>query len=297
MEHENSRLVFQLWIPEAAVYQPSLARGVLSMSAFHLAQKKPSDKYLWMRLAIKNQTIASAAMRQNLGSINDSNRPGMFILSIFLGLTSFTATSWLKFPSVADMTECFMLLRGPTDITKAPEGELDFSSQFWPLIMGYNVIDKCSAEVLPHTINEQVKKVDAIIRNTNLSETNRHILIETLASLKALYREVVHTKGTANGNPSLIWKWPGLVSAQYVTLLRELEPLALIIFAHFAILTNIFRASWCFNGWAEKTIAVITFHLSLPLRKMIDWPRQQLRCNLEAFRDSGSHSLSSSISN
>jgi hypothetical protein len=177
-----------------------------------------------------------------------------------------------------------MLLRGPTNITKAPEGERDFSSRFWPLTMGYNVIDKCSSEVLPKAISEQVDKLDAIIKNTSLPETDRDVLLETLALLKALYSEVVHTKGTANGNPALIWKWPGLVSARYATLLRELEPLALIVFAHFAILTNIFRASWCFNGWAEKTIAVITFHLGLSLRKMMDWPRQQLRSNLEAFR-------------
>jgi hypothetical protein len=284
MAHENSRLVFQLWIPEAAAYQPSLARGILSMSAFHLAQKKPSEKYLWIKLAIKNQTTASNALRKALGSMNEDNSPGMFILSILLGLTSFTSTTLLKSPTVADMTESFMLLRGPTNIIKAPEGKGGFASQFWPLTMGYNVIDNCSTEALPHIISEQVEKLEVMIQNASLPETNRTVLLETMSLLTALYREIVHTKGTANGNPSMIWKWPGLVSTRYATLLRELEPLALVVFAYFAILTNIFRADWCFNGWAEKTIAVITFHLSLPLRKMMDWPRQQLRSNLEAFR-------------
>jgi hypothetical protein len=285
MHHEHSALIFQKWIPEAAMHQPHLTRGVLALSAFHLAHKQGPDNSLWMKLAVKNQTIASVALREALETMNDENSPGMFILSIILGLTSFAATNCLQSPSVSDFVECFMLVRGPTNISMSmgthPKA---FSAQFWPLTLGYSVIDECREDPLPESIAEHMQAVREMIEVSVLDQTDREILLVAFVKLESLYKEVVHTKGTANGNAAFLWKWSGGASPEYVTILRSLDPYALVLFAHFAMLTHIFDNDWFFQGWAERTVDVIASHLAPPHKEILDWPKAQLENNLESFR-------------
>jgi len=84
MYSDHSLLVFQQLIPEVAMTQPHVTRGVLAVSACHLAYQKSSENSLWMKLAIKNQIIASAALRQALTGITMRTVRGCLYCQFFL---------------------------------------------------------------------------------------------------------------------------------------------------------------------------------------------------------------------
>jgi hypothetical protein len=207
----------------------------------------------------------------------------MFILSILLGVTSIAATSWLESPSVDDFTDCFMLVRGPSAIPGIKYERI--AQQLWPLTLGYDVINESSSGTLPESITKQLNMVHHMIEASIVSSQDRITLFQSLAQLEVLYKEVVFTRGTANFNPSMIWKWAGRTSTDFVAMLRFLEPHALVIFAHFAILSDIFGATWFFNGWATKAVETISSHLHSPWKDLLKWPREQLENDLAQFRN------------
>lgn len=74
-----------------------------------------------------------------------------------------------------------------------------------------------------------------------------------------------------------------MVSQSYIQLLRQSNQGALLVYAHFAILTDIFKDQWYFQGWADRAVTGISNLLDSFWTEAIRWPQDQIRSELSAF--------------
>jgi len=75
---------------------------------------------------------------------------------------------------------------------------------------------------------------------------------------------------------SVIFQWPAQLSEEYIELLMEREPEALIVFAHYTVLLSKALPCWWMEGRAERILASIHAHLAPYHRIWMHWPMQEL---------------------
>jgi Fungal specific transcription factor domain len=284
--------LFQLQIPEYALTEPQLMRGLMSLSAFHLAYKRPAEASLWMPLAFKHQTTVLRSLRMIMSNTNRDNCRTLFCLSMILGITalsSATCTPALASNGVPDMDEIIqpiIILRGTSELGRYAQDlkELFINGPMAAFVKGYFIMSDTSA-YLPKAVAEQFQLLkDLIIRKYPDDETRQYHLLASLKWLEKIYSEVGYTKGTANNNMCMVWKWMGHATEVYMSYLKEHDPGALIIFAYFAILSKLFKSSWFLQGWAEHVVRGIENTLKDPdFLEALQWTSKQLESDLGVF--------------
>lgn len=283
--------LFQLQIPEYALSEPQLMRGLMSLSAFHLAYKRPAEASLWMPLALKHQATVLRSLRMTMSNMNADNCRTLFCLSLILGITalsSATCAPALPPNGVPDMDEIIqpvMLLRGTSELGRYAQElqELFVNGPMSAFVKGYFIMSDTSA-YLPKAVVDQFQLVRDLIITKYPDETHQYQLLATLKWLEKIYSEVGYTKGTANNNMCMAWKFLGHISETYMSYLKDHDPGALLIFAYFAILSKLFKSYWYLQGWAELVVRGVESTLMDPdFIDALQWASKQLDSDLDVF--------------
>lgn len=291
---ESTRL-FQLQMPEYALREPYLMRGLMSLSAFHLAYKRPSEASIWMPLAFKHQNSVLRSLRLILSNINEDNCRALFCLSAILGFTALSSSTWAHstaldgISDLNDVIQPLILFRGTSDLGRYAQQLADlFEGPGGPLaglLEGYHITSD-TREYLPASARVQFTKLQELIVKKCPQDTFRQQqLVGSVVWLEKIYSEVGYTKGTANGNMAMVWKWTGHVSETYMASVKELDPTALVIFAHFVLLSKVLKSYWYIQGWPEAAIKSIAHTITDPeWKESLVWVQQQLEADLDIFQ-------------
>ncbi len=281
--------LFQIQMPEYALLEPRLMRGLMSLSAFHLAYKRPAEATVWMPLAFKHQSTVVTSLRTQSSGINKENCLALFCLSITVSLTALSSSSWPAASkgtsSMDDMIQPLILLRGSSDLGRCAQDlqGVFFNGPMAPLLAGHFITFDTSQH-LPVEAKRQFEKIRRLIKVKCLDESHQEELESTLQWLEKVYSEVGYTKGTANDHMGLVWKWISYVGEAYMSYLKDLDPGALVIFAHFSILSNILKSYWYLQGWAGKALKRIANAVEDPeFRDALRWAEDQLEADLPIF--------------
>jgi hypothetical protein len=276
-------------MPEYALHEPRLMRGLMSLSAFHLAYKRPAEANVWMPLAFKHQTTVVSSLRALASGINEENCLALFCLSMSVSLTALSSSSWPAAPRGAsgmdDIIQPLILVRGSADLGRCAESlqGVFLNGPMAPLLAGHFITFDTSQN-LPVEAKRQFEKIRRLINAKCLDEGHRDELQTALQWLEKVYSEVGYTKGTANDHMGLVWKWIAYVGEAYMSYLKDLDPGALVIFAHFSILSNLFKSYWYLQGWADRTLKRIANVVRDPeFRDALRWAEDQLEADLAIF--------------
>jgi Fungal specific transcription factor domain len=280
IQDSEMRQLWQSRIPEEATSYPFLMQGLLALSALHLAYQHPSKRSMWIRLSLKHQDTALASFRSTLPSLNKDNCHALFALSAIVSLTSFSSVIYdsLLHPGgtilLKDIIKPFLLIRGNASVLHIA---FDWIRQ-GPLALlldGHRI--PYYPQDLPASTEQQFSNMYNMARSMSSDPTVEQVLVETLQSLKRIYKEAIHTQGAANRKPGMVWKWAIMVSQDYVTLLQDSHPGALVIFAHFAVLSKAFKDEWYLQGWPELALSAISNALDPSWRGLVSWPEDQTK--------------------
>jgi len=281
--------LFQIQMPEYALCEPRLMRGLMSLSAFHLAYKRPAEATLWMPLAFKHQATVLSSLRTLSSGINEENCLALFCLSATVSLTALSSSSWPTAPRGAsgmdDIIQPVVLLRGSSDLGRYAEllQSVFLNGPMAPLLAGHFLTFDTS-EHFPREAKQQFEKIRWLIKVKCLDKAHKDELLSALVWLEKIYSEVGYTKGTANGHMGLVWKWISYVGEAYMSHLKDLDPGALVIFAHFSILSNLFKSYWYLKGWADRALKRISGVVQDPeFRDALRWAEEQLAADLPIF--------------
>jgi hypothetical protein len=114
-------------------------------------------------------------------------------------------------------------------------------------------------------------------------------LLKSLYLLEHIFTEIFCSQGhEQSSDPGIAWKWPFVVGAAYTTLLREQNEAALVIYAHFALLSHNWNDRWYLEGWRTRIVNSVKNCVGPVWQEYMRWPVEQVRNGIPIFDFSGS---------
>ena len=283
--HNRQQRMWTDIAPEMAVLYPMLTRGMLTITALHLAHLRPIESSTWLPLSFKHQMAAIAAFRETISIINEENCHALFAVASMISIASM---AWSSRPdllgqelTLEDVVEPFFLTRGIGEVVAVASNWLR-EGPMQILLSGYSV-DFEPFELPEDTQSQFVQLTELVSATFAENPRTRDALIKNIEHLRHIFLEVRFRKD-AKEEFGMLWKFSVRSSSEYVALLREMHPCALVIFAHFAVLSSCLTDRWCLNGWPQRVLAVTRERLDVGWRDWLTWPEQQLLDGLSVLK-------------
>ncbi|GAD97509.1 C6 transcription factor, putative [Paecilomyces variotii No. 5] len=272
-DREALQDVWQISVPKEALIHPFLMHGLLALSALHLLElnEHSNQRQLYVDLATSHQNMALTLFRKELNAITPSNCRAMFAFSniaAVLGLAFTHTTGAEPLPLIDEMLQIFNLLRGIHEVIQAASEFIEKIADFLPPHVG---IDPRS---VPKEVLENIaalRDLNADVQRTGLSDEEKEACERAIAELLAAFERIYSDVG-----PLIAFRWPVLVKPLYISLLRDRQPMALVILAHYCVPLHTLGNFWWLKSWGYQLLETIYHQLDLSWRDSIRWPVQSV---------------------
>jgi hypothetical protein len=276
--------VLQNDIPHEGLSQPFLLHQILAFSALHLAYLSPERRHKYLIQASKHQGVAISTMNSMLAKPWDPEAcHALYGTSIFLAISAFgtlpSCDRYNTFQAIDSLVDIFVLARGMNtilrsseeDIRKGPLGKLMAGCDCEPATPSSYL-----AELMPQ-LKELLTQLDE--QTPDVSEDKRTTLTETLGSLV----ETIQIAGSNKRARSfleqrVIFGWPMRVPSTFLSLLRNKDPLAMVVISHYCVLLKSGETKcWYFEGWASVLMKPIVASVAgTPWEELIKWSTETI---------------------
>jgi hypothetical protein len=245
----------QIWdvaVPSQALRHEFLMHAVMSVSALHIVhlQGTSTAKFKYLARARRHHQNAQTLFRSTVNSITAENREATFMFSCLLLIFS-CASAWVSEGiSSHDQIDGIILIL----VSFRTHWRLFMSEREWleakPFggFLPSDPIKKPQIEV-PDTGNkiwttESLQTLSNFNDVSTVNEEERKIYAQAIWSIQKALQ-------TTRTLPRSLW--PLLVSSEFVQLLEQKRPMALLILAHGCALVNESAPSrWFLNDWTMK---------------------------------------------
>jgi hypothetical protein len=282
----GSQRSFQEWVPRQFSRYSYLLQSVLAIAAFHLAYLHPEEASKWILAGTKHHEKATSGYRDALEAGPSTEEcHAVLAQALLLYMLSLAASAHPRLlapdnvPELNDVLEPFMLLRGTGKVCMS----LDRAVRTGPF-----------ADIFPgHFLHERAElpepalaHIDALRKTVAKAVAGKPAELHLTSALDALQFIIGEVACGKEGNPNqgLVSKWAYLVSRHYVGYLRNHEPAALVIFAHFAAVSKLEPTTWYFEGWPERAVQAVSSVLSPEWKYWVEWPLKRLESDLTESR-------------
>jgi hypothetical protein len=283
-----SRQLWQTTIPLLAYSHSFLKHGILACSALHLAYLNPPERKRYQLTAAYHQNRALPAFRSAIANANEDTCNALLAFSQLLIIHCFASEEQdedlllVKEKHELGLPDWLHIIRGNCTIFKTV---LQFikNGPLKPLKM-----EGIEGEYLsPVPANpEYSRRLGRLLAAISISRKNRIAQQVTEGSLSPLPGALLElsrafSKADAARSHSIftIWTavyiWPVQVSQDYLDLLKDRDPAALILLAHYCILLEPLDSHWYMNGYSKRLLSRIYNQLDQEWRQWLYWPLEE----------------------
>ncbi|KAJ5951716.1 uncharacterized protein N7479_010129 [Penicillium vulpinum] len=274
--NETTDPIWRNIVPEEALSHPFLMHGILALSSLHLARTGPelTRRASYLNRAVAHQNQALALFRELLGDVKESNAKAMFAFAGIVVIYTFafphTPDAQDPWSCVDDLYQVLVLTRGVQQVIYAPRNFTSFlhDSSFGPILQ----IEEVHGP-LPEDATDMLKQ---------LREAN-----EVCGSRDANHELRVYEAAIANLEEMLGWCYSGMrastiagrwairLQPRFMELLRERDPLALVMLAHYGVLLHYLKHRWCFDEWCVRVSKAVWAILDDQWRPLVQWAMKE----------------------
>jgi hypothetical protein len=279
--------VFPMWqvtVPSIALDQPFLRHGLFALSSMHLRYTSPlplQSRYL--DLASQHQAKALSKYIPELQTITSQNCHALFSFSALLLPIQYSFISAMDEDIdgeevLIEITSVFDYVIGATVIAHQgrdwlPRGSLK-------QLMTRRTEPESILPYLPKEPHDALSSLMTYVEHlAQAPETS--INNEISAKISIYVRSIVMltnafpTEDTEHAERRIFEDmigWPHFVGGELVRLLKERDPLALVILAHYGVALNAFSDYWWLERVGARLIRAIAAILSPEFAVLIQWP-------------------------
>ncbi|KAL8720539.1 MAG: hypothetical protein Q9225_002609 [Loekoesia sp. 1 TL-2023] len=263
----------EMWKTIAVRYglsHPFLLHGILALTALHMATCRPERRDFYMTRATELQNDALKRFR-DVQKTDDSNCIPVFLFSSLLGvhlLADRSRTQGLDFNEYLDhVLGCIGLLRSVMKLVLREWTPFFKESDISPLIRSPNPqppYDNIPSEC--HGLNDLIQESD--LGPSSIATYNA--AIDRLFWLFALAEVPSVNHNTAR------WAigWPVLIPDEYIMLLNQRRPEALIILAYYGVVLHFYREAWTIGDTGASLIRAVNAQVGSFWERWLAWPLQ-----------------------
>ena len=276
----RSQRIWQNAIPQIAYSYPFLMRGILAISALHLAHLRPNEARHFEIKAMAHQNAALGPFRDVIKVISPFNCHALFAFSavlIVLGFASPHASSGQTDLDVREKTTRWIrLVRGVYPMLSPMWSYIAEGSLRGLLFAG---VWKPAARNLPAESFFHYRALSQLCDECEDPET-REACATALEELRVCFVCTdLSLKNPAMSEGATVMSWPSSLPQIYLAALEQGHPTALIILAYYTVVLNHMDRYWWVNGEPSRILLSVYWLLDEPMRPWLDWPLRAL--NLE----------------
>jgi hypothetical protein len=241
----------------------------MSLSALHISKLRQSESSHYLLLAAHHQTVALPLMRSALTRITEENCHALYACGHIVTKYAFASPqppdSLVFCLEIGAVSQFLPLIRGAFSVhdhsfeclASGPLGSCLEVPPDEPPDFHHNPEDASLAQLL--TLLRAKGTEDAITCCEALSQ------LRTLFAMIATPNQTVSTK-------TLVYSWPAQVSEEYITIMSQRKPEALLVLAHYCIMLKMIDSFWFMKGCAARLLGQCRKDLSKDWQPYILWP-------------------------
>ncbi|KAE8371817.1 hypothetical protein BDV26DRAFT_275302 [Aspergillus bertholletiae] len=270
--HPLLQTFWRVEVPRIGFTAPYTLRAILAIAALHLAVLCPERRQFYVTQANTHHEAALKLATPEMANIGPDNSAPLFLLS---ALSSFISCAkplklgnffLLEDNNIADW---LLLIRGTGTI-------LDFADESLktgPLASMFAVRDQHQnfQTCRRHHILEELRQ---LILDEAQDQSMVHLYIGTLDEMNRSF--IMCFEYHLRLETADVFVWLMRVPYDFLVLLKNYEPLALVILAYFCVLLHQLEWMWCIKGWSTHLLSQIYDQLSPTHRVWIRWPIEQI---------------------
>lgn len=272
-------VIWQELIPQLAFSNDFLMHSMLAVSALHLAHLQPQRKSELTRRASIAESKALSYYTRSV-SLEDPTRVhaalafGGFVAPYIMAQSEGTEASVGRIPSLNDTNpHWFHAIRGVVQLAIKAWTDL-IEGPFGPLIT------RAEEPVLPEDNPDDVHLVKIyklLDQSKQTTAADARVLAVCRDALEKLRRvaAVPHSHAKKLGPLAVINVWPGIIPWEFLLLLHERRPEALVILAHYCVLLKQLNSNWYLMGVGEQMMLAIEEALDTRWNPWIQWAIEQ----------------------
>ncbi|KAF2196550.1 hypothetical protein GQ43DRAFT_383013 [Delitschia confertaspora ATCC 74209] len=269
---------WRLYMVKIAFEHPFLLHGILSLAALHLSRIDQAKTSEYLAQAVQNHDSALDRFRTDVQDVDLSNFQAVLCYST------------ITFPYYYGL---------PVDERSGPEYIWNMEIQHLSLIRGIRPIigpfweTMCDSELgqlMPKDVVgldfertmektelvhlRQFPEITANLHSQEITDSYR----ESIRTLEVVFS--IFPLGPTMASFSALKLWPHQISSQFMDLLTQRQPGALVIFAHYAVLLARSERYWFMEGTSDRILRTVEALLDDKWKTWLDWPKAELRrCN------------------
>lgn len=274
-----ARNFWRVNIPQMGFSTPYILRGLLSLSALHLARFRPDRKDFYIAQAFLHHNAALPMVAPLITNISLENCVQLFIFS--------TITNYFAFAKPRDDDDFLLsnndsrldwlfLFRGIRALMEA-QGEMIHQSEI--SILFESGIQLHKSWLSYDFDNEAFKELEANIRCSlggHDTEENMSTLLVVVKDLKRSFAVVYNGNSSDENKTRGIFVWLFKVHNNYINLVAQGNSEALCVLAFFCVLLRRLEFIWWIEGWGLHLVERIYLRLNPTYKLWIRWPIEEI---------------------
>jgi hypothetical protein len=274
--------IWHILMPTIGLEYPFVFHGIIAISALHMASLVPNRKQELHKSALAQESVALPSFRACFSSPNkDSIHPifafaGAIVYYIMASPDEVGRKGGrCRIPSRNDeYPHWFQAIRGLMALL-ANHWERLCRGPFGPLLLDNPVPDYS----LRNTDDEQLEKLEGMFPSPTDSSTSLEakqdahkieICREALTELRKVYQLIAIR--TRLSNEAWFRVWIGNISQEFVELIFDRDPRALVILAHYCVLIKRHDHVWYLKGLGPGLLENIRQAIGDEWQSWIEWP-------------------------
>ncbi|OBT52984.1 hypothetical protein VE04_08314 [Pseudogymnoascus sp. 24MN13] len=296
LEHFQSSTCFELgdsainiscWhsdVPELAAKYAFLQHGIIACAALHFAFLNPSEGQRYQLIAAHHQNIALPEFRSEIKDANINNYLALLAFTQLLIIHCFAADKHdedlllVQGRDDQSLPDWLHVIRGSCDIFK-PVSQYVASLPNVAAMMELDLRDRSPER---SDYDRRLRGLFDLI-NSNMAQNIENVegsFSHLLSTLRLLSRAFTKAQVAQSRNTYSLWValhvWPVRVSQEYLNLLKQRHPIALILLAHYCILLLPLKVNWYMSSYSRRLITRIYGQLDEEWRPWLQWPLEEI---------------------
>lgn len=256
---------------------PFLLHEILAIAAMHLAICRPERRDFYHTRATQLQSFALNGFNRVQKQVDESNCVAILLFSSLLGvhlLADDAGTRDLGSSEYLDHVQSYISL------TRSVRSLV--ITEWWSYIRESEI--KSLTRVSGHdprppydNIPSECRKLCDLAHESELQPLSTEAYSTAIDRLFWLF-DRAQVPSTAHYTIRWIIAWPVQLSEEYVVLLNQRRPEALIILAYYGVVLHSYRKAWAIGDSGAALVKAISTQLGSYWGRWLEWPMQVVNC-------------------
>ena len=264
--------------------------SILAVSALHLAYQNPEQAANYHALASAHNTRALSLAQAEMLNPTAENADALFAFALTTVYYAFAASAPDSPPTSANdpgsdnhrplggAIQCINLLRGIRSVLPSVK-EFVENGPLASLLNMHPVAPLPRQFSAPDTEEYWSRLLVFASTTAKPGSDDLEDLEIFAAAASSLRASSLKLESLAEGdlNTPPMWYWAVRLSSTFVERLGELDPVPLVLVAHWCVLLPQIRHYWWIQGWVDRTMREIHAVLPEEFHGWLDWPEDRIR--------------------